>query len=687
MSIQSALRTAGREFDVIFKKGSYTVQNEYIFRIVSKYEGQRFSTVMRCVEVEIDISQLSSFSIGQSVSLQIGVNDNGTFIYKDFGSYTIYDIEKNEDLKSFNLICYDKMLKTMVQNSLSLTSGTVQSYFNAVCSALGFSNCVFSTTPPNLNLQVSADLSELTCRQVLDYICQITGVTLFHNGTTLYGETYSSTNEVNIIGDDINGEAVISDLRHFGRVQVEYINNDDESVIYSATEQEYTNSNLTLSISNNPFVSNSNAQTIANNLLPFVSATDFYDCSIDTFGVLWVSEYLKQNVEINSNTYTIFPLSSLITFDGGLKQKIECKSIEEDNYTEGYDISTYAAITARKASSASQRALQQANDLAERVSENTNAINRTLDGNAQLVDLEYDSTNDVWYIGDGLPDTLIISQYPAVNPGGSDWNTGLVIKMNYSGMGFSTEGISGGQNGYTDFAIAYDSTLNKYVVNANDIKVGTLSGIFCDIANGKIGGWNIGKWEQGQEEHEGISKTFSYEEAGLTKYVTFAIDSYNGSSNANYLLQIFQSDSQGTPTSNYLFGVQPNGTVECSFLSSKNAEITKWNSSGNNDSTNQRYWKSGNMLVITGTYTFSNLSANVQSETKTINFIGSEAGKKPVFLPGTIPKITVSPIASNANFFCDAKHYNASATGFSLCAMRTTSGNLSVDWIAIGEAL
>ena len=121
-NFKNAVKRYGRELDVII---SYTLNNETIElgveelnSVVINYEGNILKSVMK----ELDIDSNVSISKDTIIDCQIGVKVSGFYEYLDYGSFIVYNVEKQEDTNSYKITCYDKMLYSMVDyESLGIT--------------------------------------------------------------------------------------------------------------------------------------------------------------------------------------------------------------------------------------------------------------------------------------------------------------------------------------------------------------------------------------------------------------------------------------------------------------------------------------------------------------------------------------------------------------------------------------
>lgn len=178
--------------------------------------------------------------------------------------------------------------------------------------------------------------------------------------------------------------------------------------------------------------------------------------------------------DTDGNTYRFPIMAANFIYDGSLVCDLQslAKS-QEESISSGSVLSRVLAPIVQ----------ENTKQLAQLVEKATQAITGNTGGYAALVDTD----------GDNIPDNFISSEYPVDLAAGSDWRTkGNCVRINKNGIAVSTTGADGP---FKNFAVYFDKTLNKYLVNADDIKVGTLQGIKIIAEEGSVGGWNINAYK------------------------------------------------------------------------------------------------------------------------------------------------------------------------------------------------
>lgn len=179
------IKKLGRQID---SKITYTVDNEEIElgaselnSITPTYQGTLLKSVMK----EIDIDSNVEIPLGTEINYQFGLKVGNSYEYLDYGNYIVNKVEKEEDMRSWKITAYDKMLYSMVDyESVGVVyPTTIRSYISALCNKLGLVFANASDTFANYNREIQNELFlttdgdslGYTFRDVLDQIAEVTG--------------------------------------------------------------------------------------------------------------------------------------------------------------------------------------------------------------------------------------------------------------------------------------------------------------------------------------------------------------------------------------------------------------------------------------------------------------------------------------------------------------------------------
>ena len=175
---KSSISTFGRELDskITVLGTELILEKEDLFSITPITNSTLLKTIMK----EVDFESKKQIGIGQEVNIKSGVKVNNEYEYIDYGNYSVYKSEYKAETNTYSHICYDKMLKTMIDYTpLDITYPIdLREYINAIATKCGLEFADKNNTFANYNTSINEDHfsnGNYTFRDVLDYIAQLVG--------------------------------------------------------------------------------------------------------------------------------------------------------------------------------------------------------------------------------------------------------------------------------------------------------------------------------------------------------------------------------------------------------------------------------------------------------------------------------------------------------------------------------
>ena len=111
--LKTNISTMGRDLDskITYELNGETIElgNDELNSISPHYKADILKSVMK----QLDLDSKVDIPIGTEINYQFGVKVNGQYEYLDFENYIVYSSERQEDLRSYKITCYDKMLLSM----------------------------------------------------------------------------------------------------------------------------------------------------------------------------------------------------------------------------------------------------------------------------------------------------------------------------------------------------------------------------------------------------------------------------------------------------------------------------------------------------------------------------------------------------------------------------------------------
>lgn len=175
---KSSISTFGRELDskITVLGTELILEKEDLFSITPITNSALLKTVMK----EVDFESKKQIGIGQEINVKSGVKVGNEYEYIDYGNYSVYKSEYKAETDTYSHICYDKMLKTMIDYTpLDITYPiNLREYINAIATKCGLEFADKNSTFANYNTLINEDHfsnGNYTFRDVLDYIAQLVG--------------------------------------------------------------------------------------------------------------------------------------------------------------------------------------------------------------------------------------------------------------------------------------------------------------------------------------------------------------------------------------------------------------------------------------------------------------------------------------------------------------------------------
>lgn len=335
----------GRELD---SKINYTLNGETIElgseqlnSVTPHYKGGILKSVMR----QLDIDSNVDIPVNTIVNYQFGVKtgedlETGEAVYEylNFGNYIVYSSEKQEDLNSYKIICYDKMLYSMVDyEGLEITFPiTIRNYINAICNKLGltFKNAsgIFANYDKELTTDVFLDedgnFLGYTYRDVLDQLAQVTASTICINEV-------DDELEIRYINDtnDTIDEEYLKDINvnfgeKFGAVNTIVLSRSAgaDNIYYPEILPENP---IEIKISDNQIMNGNNRDIFMPDIYNKLNGLEFYLNDYSSTGITYYNLCDRYNVVIGDKTYSCIMFNDEINVTQGLEELVYTDRPEE----------------------------------------------------------------------------------------------------------------------------------------------------------------------------------------------------------------------------------------------------------------------------------------------------------------------------------------------------------------------
>lgn len=233
MGFKEAINEYGKEITASFICGGVTYRDASIISMNPHYEGSLLSSVMKCMDIELDgelpedvsavvgvavvgkavagVADATDLNTIKSPKLGVKSPSDTDYSYIEYGSYIIKEMKKDEEKQTTSLECYDLMIQSMIPYDLVMEypeepteetpAITVKDLLDAICTRFGWAKRYDAFVNSDVVIDEEKYDASYTFRNVLDEIAQVAGGMIGFVGDELdviypadSGETIDSTN-------------------------------------------------------------------------------------------------------------------------------------------------------------------------------------------------------------------------------------------------------------------------------------------------------------------------------------------------------------------------------------------------------------------------------------------------------------------------------------------------------------
>ena len=326
----------GRQLDSIitYKLNgvTQTLTSEQLNGVTPTFQGAILKSVMKQLDVDSNVD----IPIGTSINYKFGVLVDGKFEYLNFGNYIVFSSEKQEDLESYKLICYDKLLFSMMDNQdLGVTYPiSVRDYLKALCNKLGLQFKNANDNFVNYNRMIQKELyvgQEYTYRDILDELAQVTASTICLNENDELELRYISNNAVDTIDEEYLKDINVNFGEKNGPINSIVLSRSGESdnVYLQDEESVQANGLCELKIVDNQIMNWNDRADYLPAILAELDGLEYYINDFVSTGIAYLELCDRYNVKIGDNTYSCIMLNDELEVTQGLVENIHTDMPEE----------------------------------------------------------------------------------------------------------------------------------------------------------------------------------------------------------------------------------------------------------------------------------------------------------------------------------------------------------------------
>lgn len=309
--------------------------DEELNSVTPLYQGSLLKSVMK----ELDIDSNVNIPVGTILRYQFGLLVGNSYEYLDFGNYVVFSSEKQEDLNSYNIKCYDKLLYSMKNYDDFIPEITypitLKNYLSTISTSIGLTlkDSTFANEDKIIDQELYRELG-YTIRDVLDEIAEATGgiicLTLDDKIEVRYpNDTQDTINEEYFNEDNVNF------TKKYGPINSIVLSRSAESDnVYLRDEESITINGLTeIKIIDNQIMNFNDRSEYLTGILEKLNGLTFWINDYQSKGITYYDLYDKYNAKIFDNTYSCIMLYDEINVTQGLEEFVhtdEPKETETD---------------------------------------------------------------------------------------------------------------------------------------------------------------------------------------------------------------------------------------------------------------------------------------------------------------------------------------------------------------------
>lgn len=345
-SYKNNIKLFGREID---SKITYTLNGETIE--LSKTELNSVSPhfrsdILKSAMKQLDIDSNVNIPLNTILSYQFGVKVGNTYEYINYGNYVVYEVEKQEDTRSYKITCFDKMLYSMKDyENLNITYPiNIRNYINAICNHLGLTFKNASDEFVNYDKVIQNELfldSEgnslgYTFRDVFDELAQVTASTICINEDDDELEIRYITNTGDTIDEEFLKDINVNFGEKYGPVNSIVLSRAESDNVYLRDESSVTQNGLCeIKIADNQIMNFNDRSDYLPAILNKLDGLEYYLNDFSSTGITFYEICDRYNVKIFENTYSCVMFNDEINITQGLEENIytELPEQSETDYT------------------------------------------------------------------------------------------------------------------------------------------------------------------------------------------------------------------------------------------------------------------------------------------------------------------------------------------------------------------
>ena len=311
--------------------------------VTPRYNADILKSIMRILEIDSNID----IPVGTIINYQFGVKVGNSYEYLNFGNYIVHNSEKQEDLKSYKITCYDKMLYSMVDyESMNIAYPiTIRDYINEICQHLGLTfknaNSQFANydkeIPNELYLDENGNSLGYKFRDVLDDLAQATASTICINEEDDELEIRYITETNDVIDEDYFKDINVDFGKKYGPINSIVLSRSaGADNVYLQDEISVQENGLCeIKIEDNQILNGNDRSDYLEDILEQLDGLEYYINDFSSPGIMYYNVCDRYTARIDNKDYLCIMLNDEALVTQGLQENIhtDMPIITETDYS------------------------------------------------------------------------------------------------------------------------------------------------------------------------------------------------------------------------------------------------------------------------------------------------------------------------------------------------------------------
>ena len=327
-NFKNEISMLGKQITSKITYGNVELGEDELNSITPSFQSSILKSAMKQLEIDSNVD----IPIGTEINYQFGLLVNNAYEYLDFGHYIVYSSERQEDLESYKIVAYDKMLYAMVDyEDIGITYPiTIRDYINAIATHLGLTFANASDEFANYDkeieheLYLNADGESIgyTFRDVLDELAQVTASTICINDDDELEIRYI-TNTNDTIDEEYFNSINVNFGEKYGPVNSIVLARAESDKVYLKDDESIAQNGLCeIMINDNQIMNGDDRNTYLLDILTQLDGLEYYLNDYSSTGITYYDMCDRYNVSIGENTYSCVMFNDEINVTQGLQELV-----------------------------------------------------------------------------------------------------------------------------------------------------------------------------------------------------------------------------------------------------------------------------------------------------------------------------------------------------------------------------